>query len=805
MALKPICFVTKSQLMNYFFRPSCVVFVLALFFSNAQAQTVYVKSGATGAKTGTSWADAYASLSLAIAGAPAGASLWVSAGTYKPVAAASLDLTNFMVDKKLSIYGGFAGTESMLSQRNYVTNKTILSGDMVGDDVTNVFTTGRADNAYHVVFITAADALLDGIYIRGGTAVQATTAVPINNRGGGVIASQKCTIRNCTISDCAATAGGGISLNTTSSSGSLIENCIFESNLSNLQGSGLNMELLTGATVLRCTFQNSEGIRGALHIRTCNSVRVDSCAFNNNTGIGAPGGAYYELNSSVNLSNSLFTVNRGTNGGAVYTDHRDGVSLSTITNCKFEDNSSEAASGATRGGAIFNATSRIQIDDCFFKNNKAVTSGGAIHNTTSTNYNISRCLFEGNTAAFGAAAANYNTTLGTYNNCKFSGNTSVTSGGATSFAFLARGTINSCLFEKNNSGAGASVFLQNDTTAVTINDTKFVENKATGNGGAVAISGGCNLILNRSEFTGNTASTGGALSCGTTTLLKSPNITIDRSLFFLNAGETQAGALNISNGNVVLTSSVFASNSVTAAGAGGAISNNAGQGRESSVRLINCTLFGNSATIGAGVANWQEDSTASKATISSLNTIYENDGSNYEIEEGTPAVFSSGGNHSSDTTFTFVFKAVNDANGISPQMVDPSIEDFRLKSSSPCVNTAIVAGAPTFDFDGGARGNMPDKGAFELGSVGVYSPINQFEFAAQPNPTSGALRLEFSDKITGDAQLQVINALGQVVMQHDWNQAGGVELIDLQNLTSGVYQLRVQVAQKQSVKSIIKL
>ncbi|HAQ67990.1 MAG TPA: hypothetical protein DCR70_09735, partial [Phycisphaerales bacterium] len=91
---------------------------------------------ATGAGTGTSWADAYAgpaSLQTALAAAVSGDQIWVKAGTYRP-STTGLRTASFTMKSGVAIYGGFVGTESTLSQRDWKTNVTILSGDLLGND-----------------------------------------------------------------------------------------------------------------------------------------------------------------------------------------------------------------------------------------------------------------------------------------------------------------------------------------------------------------------------------------------------------------------------------------------------------------------------------------------------------------------------------------------------------------------------------------------------------------------------------------------------------------------------------------------
>ncbi len=56
--------------------------------------------------------------------------VWVKAGVHTPVDQSS----SFVLKPYVKLYGGFDGTETVLSQRDYDTNHTILSCDLTGDD-----------------------------------------------------------------------------------------------------------------------------------------------------------------------------------------------------------------------------------------------------------------------------------------------------------------------------------------------------------------------------------------------------------------------------------------------------------------------------------------------------------------------------------------------------------------------------------------------------------------------------------------------------------------------------------------------
>ncbi len=122
---------------------------------------IYVDTDATGVNDGTSWTDAYVSLSDALDTAGSGAEIWVAEGTYTPTSGTDRSET-FVMKEDVSIYGGFDGSESTRGARDYSTNTTTLSGDIgtLDDD---------SDNSYHVLF-GATGAVLDGFVIQDGNA-----------------------------------------------------------------------------------------------------------------------------------------------------------------------------------------------------------------------------------------------------------------------------------------------------------------------------------------------------------------------------------------------------------------------------------------------------------------------------------------------------------------------------------------------------------------------------------------------------------------------------------------------------------
>ncbi len=100
-------------------------FVLAalvmLAAGSVEGQTViHVDDDAPPGGDGTSWATAYDSLHDALAAAQSGDQIWVAAGRY---------VGNFTLALGVGLYGGFAGTETELNERDWVANLTILDGN----------------------------------------------------------------------------------------------------------------------------------------------------------------------------------------------------------------------------------------------------------------------------------------------------------------------------------------------------------------------------------------------------------------------------------------------------------------------------------------------------------------------------------------------------------------------------------------------------------------------------------------------------------------------------------------------------
>jgi hypothetical protein len=319
--------------------------VSSIFFENPLTR-FYVNANATGDNNGSSWTNAYTKLESAI-NAASNQDIWIAAGTYKPHA--SDRNAAFTILSGITLYGGFNGTESLLSQRNWKLNQTILSGDLSNnDDATLSFTnTLRDDNSYHLIKANANNITLDGLVFSDAHANGTT-----NNDKSGAAVSKTPNAANLTI-----------------------KNCVFKNNISLNAGAGIFAEYNT-AVASNLTIQNSEFKDNLATYAT------SFYAFTN---------ANITLN--VGVYNSLFENNKAIDNGAtkgyagsagwIRAYNAPSTVNTTLTNNTYVNNLDTGTHAALlnratiglekRGTAVMNA----EINNCIFWNNKEVGNATA--------------------------------------------------------------------------------------------------------------------------------------------------------------------------------------------------------------------------------------------------------------------------------------------------------------------------------------------------------------------------------------------------------------------------------------------
>ena len=284
-----------------------IIALIAVFQLKAQS-TIYVNANASGSNDGSSWTNAYTNLQTALDNASKGDSIWVAAATYKP----SKDKTGnsspadnrtktFQLVDSVSLFGGFAGTESSFNERDWKTNETILSGDIgVSDDI--------SDNCYHVV--TGADSLqLNGFTITKGYASGGTSD---DGHGGGIFLKNVSEFKLdfCIVKDnIASTGGGGMVISYCDSIE--ISNSIFLRDSVSWQGgaiqNGESSLTITNSSFIKNTASlPSRGWGGAIYnVNAGATIDISNCTFIQNVAPRGEAIARYNTSSNVSVINSI--------------------------------------------------------------------------------------------------------------------------------------------------------------------------------------------------------------------------------------------------------------------------------------------------------------------------------------------------------------------------------------------------------------------------------------------------------------------------------------------------------------------
>ena len=389
MRMKKCCFVALFAL---------AVLCLA---APGTAATWYVTQDGAGNEDGSSWANAGKNLKDVMEATDAGDEIWVVAGTYSP---GSNKTDTFLLKKGVKVYGGFAGTETDLDQRNWVDNKTTLHGGGVNYHVV----TGEpgADNG----------ARLDGFTVTGGSANGSDPDKAAERSGGGMYNNNSSpTVANCTFSGNTAGDGGGMF---NGNSSPMVENCDFSGNTVKYEGGGMENNN-SSPMVVNCTFSGNTAAYGGGMFNNNSSPTVESCDFSGNTAEYEGGGMRNHKKSRPTVANCTFSVNTAAYGGGMYNAN----SSLTVANCVFSGNTTDS------GGGMFNDNSSPTVESCDFSGNTANTGGGMFNGNSSSPI-VVNCTFSGNSARFydGGGMENNNSSP-ILVNCTFSGNTATKSGG----------------------------------------------------------------------------------------------------------------------------------------------------------------------------------------------------------------------------------------------------------------------------------------------------------------------------------------------------------------------------------------
>ena len=403
---------------------------------------------------GTTWSTAFISIQQAVSSAREGDEIWVRHGTY-PLS------STITVTKAVSLYGGFAGSETQRDQRDWTTNITTIDGQ---------------NSTYHCLYV-AADATIDGFTITGGNANGETP----DHRGGGLYMyysspeitnctvtansadyggavynrDTSSTITNCIVSGNSAEWGGGIFNGVNSSP--TITTCTFTANSATKSGGGVYNDDTSSPTITGCTFTDNEaGYAGGIFNDDDTSSVISRCTFTGNTASTSGGGIYNDDNASATITDCTFTRNSANEDGGGIKTYR---ASPQITHCTFSGNN------AKYGGGMYNCQSSSTITSCIVRANSATASGGGMYNNESYPA-ITTCTVLNNTAKWGSGIFN-DASSPTITACTIYGNSASNYGGAIRNKNASTPTITNSILWANTAPDGPEIYNDDTSTPTT--------------------------------------------------------------------------------------------------------------------------------------------------------------------------------------------------------------------------------------------------------------------------------------------------------------------------------------------------
>lgn len=394
-------------------RISSLALACALLGAAGRAQVLYVDADASPGGDGSSWALALEDLAAALANVPAGITqVWVAEGRYLP--SPTDRSVSFVLPDGVLVFGGFAGTEVSVDQRDPAAHTTLLDGDLAGDDQPGCV--NYDENSFHVVRDTGGQrSHLDGFTIRGGSlgpgaglsltagevvlarlVVEQNCALASSSGGGAELATARALVQGCVFRDNQATGGGGIRVRNYQEV--LFAACRFERNRAT-GGGGVSLRgpNLGHAQFRDCMFLHADVTGGGgidVFAIAFDSVQVEDCTFARNlAGSGAGIKVDAETVGLLLVERSKFKENEATSGAGISVNAQI-VGTVVVRDSQFLGNEATAGAGLYLFEGTAAASLSTEVSGCTFEDNRAC-AGGGIYTTTGPTV-VERCDFRSN-------------------------------------------------------------------------------------------------------------------------------------------------------------------------------------------------------------------------------------------------------------------------------------------------------------------------------------------------------------------------------------------------------------------------
>jgi hypothetical protein len=339
----------------------------------------YVKTvadGGSNSNTGLSWSLAKATIAAAMTSASSGDEIWVKGGTYNG------DIT---LKAGVKLYGGFAGTETSLFQRQLRQYETIL----IGSGTTSVIITpdsGTYSNTTRIDGFTIQGGIgrLNGSNRYGGGIYCGNSVTVANNiitgnsayKGGGIHAIGSTIVENNTITGNSVTSGGyGGGICSDFNSSVVVRDNIISNNSGGSQGGGIFAGECSPTITGNEISGNDAGSAGGIMLGETNAIIRDN-QITDNVATDSSAGAIWSYDGSPTIEGNTITGNHS-NGfvGAISCN-------GPICNPVIRNNTITGNDAATWCGGIYINGSGTIIGNTISDNHSGSPSGwytGGLH------------------------------------------------------------------------------------------------------------------------------------------------------------------------------------------------------------------------------------------------------------------------------------------------------------------------------------------------------------------------------------------------------------------------------------------